>query len=184
MGAPGVTGVIGSTGVTGATGATGLGVTGATGSTGSTGATGVTGAIGPTGATGASGLTSLDHLFTTGTGALVALGSPVTFGGAVLVSGTAITKTNTTTFSINETGEYYIHITTQTAGLSLGGLQVFVNGIGVGVGATLLSLGIPITIQEIINIPTAPSTLQVRSIGLAITLGGTVALSIIQLSTP
>lgn len=184
MGPTGLT-LMGPTGPMGPMGPTGpsQGAPGATGATGF-GTTGTTGNTGATGATGATGLTSLDHLFTTGTGILVALGSPVSFGGSALISGTSITKTNATTFSINATGDYYIHLTTQTSGIILGGLQVFVNGIAVGVGVTLLSLGIPITIQEIINIPTAPSTLQVRAIRLAITLAGTVALSIIQVSTP
>ena len=150
------------------------------------GATGTTGNTGATGATGAAGPTSLAHLYNSNTGGLtVAVGAPVTFSNTALVNGTAITQTNVTTFSINATGDYYIHFVGQTATLSLlGGMQLFVNGIATGPNIVLVTGGAPIVLQQIVNIASATATIQIRATGLVVTFGGNATISFIKLSSP
>ena len=66
----------------------------------------------------------------------------------------------------------------------LGGLQFFINGVATGPNITLVNAGVPIIIQHIVNIPSAPVTVQVRGNGLIVTLGANPTISFIQLSTP
>jgi len=146
-----------------------MGATGATGPTGPTGATGSTGATGPTGPTGsAGGLAAV--LFDYNSGTIVIVGGAVPFSQAPLIVGTAISKTNNTTFTVNANGVYRISYTLRTAVASLlGTAQVRVNGVGVGPTAALLSAGAPLSDQVTFS-ANAADTLQVFVSGLGLTL--------------
>ena len=128
-GATGATGATGVTGVTGATGAAGStgdsGATGTTGGTGATGAIGVTGTTGATGATGTAGATGA----TGATGGALNLfvanyplaqgnlaGEPVAFPNTILPDGSAITRIDTNSFSLNTPGTYQATINLPTIG--------------------------------------------------------------------
>ena len=176
-GPPGPTGPTGPTGPPGPMGATGPigptgppGPSGSTGATGPTGPTGSTGATGPTGATGsAGGLAAVVFDYNSGT-IIIGIGGAVPFNQAPLVVGTAITKTNNTTFTVNQNGVYRISYTLRTALVSLlGTAQVQVNGVGVGPTAALLSVGAPLSDQVTFS-ANAADTLQVVVGGLALTL--------------
>jgi BclA C-terminal domain/Collagen triple helix repeat (20 copies) len=167
-GPPGPTGPTGPTGPPGPMGATGA--TGPTGPPGPMGATGSTGATGPTGPTGsAGGLAAVLFDYNSG-GITIGVGGAVPFSQAPLIVGTAISKTNNTTFTVNANGVYRISYTLRTALVSLlGNTQVQVNGIGVGPTAALLSVGAPLS-DRVTFSANAADTLQVVVGGLALTL--------------
>ncbi len=170
-GPPGPTGPTGPTGPPGAPGPMGAtGATGPTGSTGLMGATGSTGATGPTGATGQTGGLAAVLFDWNNGGITIGINSPVPFNHAEFVVGTAISKTNSTTFTVNSTGVYRVTYTVRTALVSaLGSTQVRVNGVGVGPSATLIGAGASLT--DMITFPAnAADTVQVVVGGLSLTL--------------
>jgi hypothetical protein len=166
--AGGPTGPTGPTGPPGPMGATGpIGPTGPTGLMGPTGSTGATGPTGPTGSAG--GLAAVLFDYNSG-GITIGIGGAVPFNQAPLIVGTAISKTNNTTFTVNANGVYRISYTLRTAVVGLlGNTQVQVNGIGVGPTSALLFLGAPITDQVTFS-ANAADTLQVVVGGLALSL--------------
>ena len=171
-GPAGPTGPPGPQGVTGPIGPTGPpGPAGPTGATGLPGPTGPTGSTGPTGPTGPAGLGLAAALFDWNNGGItIAINSPVPFNQAPFIVGTAISKTNNTTFTVNATGAYRVTYILQTAAASLlGSAQVRVNGTGVGPTTTLVALGAPLTGMVTFS-ANAGDTIQVVVSGLAITL--------------
>jgi hypothetical protein len=103
-------------------------------------------------------------------GATIGVGGAVPFNQTALMVGTAISKTNNTTFTLNADGVYRVTYTLRTALLSLlATTQVQVNGTGVGPTAALISAGAPLSDQ--VTFPaTAGSTVQLVVGGLALTL--------------
>src|SRR6478672_8555914 len=176
-GPPGPTGPTGPTGPAGGMGATGpigatgpMGATGPTGPTGLMGPTGSTGATGPTGPTGATGGLAAVLFDWNNGGITIGINSPIPFNHAEFVVGTAISKTNSTTFTVNSTGVYRVTYSVRTALVSLlGSTQVRVNGVGVGPSATLIGAGASLT--DMITFPAnAADTIQVVVGGLSLTL--------------
>jgi BclA C-terminal domain len=95
----------------------------------------------------------------------------VPFSQTALVLGTAISKTNNTTFTINEVGLYRVSYTLRTAALSLlANVQVHVNGVGVGPTASLVVAGTSLS-DQVTFIANAGDTVQLVVGGLALTLG-------------
>jgi hypothetical protein len=135
------------------------------------GATGSTGATGPTGPTGsAGGLAAVLFDYNSGT-VVIGVGGAVPFSQAPLIVGTAISKTNSTTFTVNANGVYRISYTLRTAIASLlANVQVHVNGAGVGPTASLIVAGTNISDQVTFS-ANAGDTLQLVVGGLALTLG-------------
>ncbi len=162
-GATGATGPIGPQGLTGATGATGP--MGLQGPTGATGATGPAGPTGPTGATGATGLQAVLFDYNTGI-VVIGVGEAVPFSQPPLMVGTAIIKSNNTTFTVTESGVYRISYVLR-AGLfePSGNTQVHVNGVGVGPTAAAALLT-----DQVTFVANAADTLQLVVGGLPITL--------------
>jgi hypothetical protein len=138
---------------------------------GTTGATGPTGATGATGATGtAGGLAAVLFDYNSGT-VVIGVGGAVPFSQAPLIVGTAISKTYSTTFTVNANGTYRINYTLRTALVSLlANVQVRVNGVGVGPTAALVVAGTSVS-DEVTFPANAADTLQLVVGGLALTLG-------------
>jgi BclA C-terminal domain len=97
-------------------------------------------------------------------------GGAVPFNQAPLIVGTAISKTDNFTFTINQTGVYRVTYTLRTALVSLlGSVQVQLNGVGVGPTASLILAGAPLSDQ--VTFPAnAGDTVQLVVSGLAIAL--------------
>jgi hypothetical protein len=101
----------------------------------------------------------------------IGVGGAVPFNQTALVLGTAISKTNNTTFTINEIGLYRVSYTLRTSVLSLlANVQVQVNGVGVGPTAALAVAGTSLS-DQVTFIANAGDTLQLVVGGLALTLG-------------
>jgi hypothetical protein len=95
----------------------------------------------------AGGLAAILFNYNSG-GIVIALGGPVPFNQTALQVGTAISQTNSTTFTLNQGGVYRVTYTLRTALLSLlGSVQVQVNGAGVGPTAALIIAGAPLSDQ-------------------------------------
>lgn len=117
----------------------------------------------------AGGLAAIVFDYNSGTIA-IGVGGAVPFNQSPLVVGTAITKTNNTTFTVNADGVYRVTYTLRTALLSLlGSVQVQVNGSGVGPTAGLLVAGVPLSDQVTFQ-ANAGDTLSLVISGLALTL--------------
>lgn len=103
-------------------------------------------------------------------GITIGVGGAVPFNQMALQVGTAITKTNDTTFTLNQDGVYRVTYTLRTALVSLlGSVQVQVNGSGVGPTAGLIVAGAPLSDQ--VTFPAnAGDTVQLVVGGLALTL--------------
>ncbi len=102
---------------------------------------------------------------------VIGVGGAVPFSQTALVLGTAISKTNNTTFTINEIGLYRVSYTLRTAILSLlANVQVHVNGVGVGPTAALVVAGTSLS-DQVTFIANAGDTIQLVVGGLALTLG-------------
>jgi hypothetical protein len=103
-------------------------------------------------------------------GITIGVGGPVTFNQTALQVGTAITKTDNATFTLNQTGVYRVTYTLRTALVSLlAATQVQVNGVGVGPTAALIAGGVPLNDQ--VTFPaSAGDTVQLVVAGLALTL--------------
>jgi BclA C-terminal domain len=117
----------------------------------------------------AGGLAAILFDYNNGT-VVVGVGGAVPFNHAPLIVGSAISKTNDTTFTLNADGVYRVSYTVRTALLSLlGTVQVQVNGSGVGPTAPLLVAGTSLTDQ--ITFPAnATDTVQLVVGGVALTL--------------
>jgi hypothetical protein len=134
------------------------------------GATGSTGPTGPTGATGQTGGLAAVLFDWNNGGITIGINSPIPFNHAEFVVGTAISKTNSTTFTVNSTGVYRVTYTVRTALVSLlGSTQVRVNGVGIGPSATLIGAGASLT-DMITFSANAADTIQVVVGGLSLTL--------------
>ena len=102
---------------------------------------------------------------------MIGVGGAVPFSQTALVLGTAISKTNNTTFTINEIGLYRVSYTLRTAILSaLANVQVHVNVAGVGPTAALVVAGTSLS-DQVTFIANAGDTVQLVVGGLALTLG-------------
>ena len=110
-------------------------------------------------------------LFDYNNGAVViGVGGAVAFNQAPLIVGTAISKTNDSTFTVNADGVYRVSYTLRTALLSLlGSVRVQVNGAGVGPTAGLVVAGVPLSDQVTFQ-ANAGDTVQLVVSGLALTL--------------
>lgn len=115
------------------------------------------------------GLAAILFDFNSG-GITVGVGGAVPFNQTALVVGTAISKTNNTTFTLNADGVYRVTYTVRTALVSLlGSVQVQVNGLGVGPTASLVIVGAPLGDQVTFQ-ANAGDTVQLVVGGLALTL--------------
>jgi hypothetical protein len=117
----------------------------------------------------AGGLAAILFDYNTGT-IVVGVGGAVPFNQAPLIVGTAISKTNDTTFTLNGNGVYRVSYTVRTGLLSLlGTVRVEVNGSGVGPTAPLLVAGTSLSDQ--VTFPAnAGDTVQLVVGGVALTL--------------
>jgi hypothetical protein len=117
----------------------------------------------------AGGLAAILFNFNSG-GVTIGVGGPVPFNQIALQVGSAITQTNSTTFTLNKNGVYRVTYTLRTALVSpLAQTQVQVNGTGVGPTAALVAGGVPLNDQ--VTFPAnAGDTVQLVVAGLALTL--------------
>jgi hypothetical protein len=94
----------------------------------------------------------------------------VPFNQAPLIVGTAISKTNDTTFALNADGVYRVTYTIRTALLSLlGSTRIRVNGVGIGPTSALIVAGSPLGDQ--VTFPAnAGDTIQLVVGGATLTL--------------
>ena len=103
-------------------------------------------------------------------GIVIGVGGPVPFSQTALQVGTAITKTDNETFTLNEDGVYRVTYTLRTALVSLlAETQVQVNGVGVGPTAALVAAGAPLNDQVTFQ-ANAGDRVQLVVAGLALTL--------------
>jgi hypothetical protein len=117
----------------------------------------------------AGGLAAILFDYNTGNITIV-VGGAVPFNTAPLIVGTAISKTNNTTFTLNTDGVYRVTYTLRTALLSLlGSVQVQVNGSGVGPTASLIVAGAPLS-DQVTFAANAGDTVQLVVGGLALML--------------
>ncbi len=101
---------------------------------------------------------------------VIGVGGAVAFNQVPLIVGTAITKTNDTTFTVHKNGVYRVTYTLRTALLSLlGTVRVQVNGVGVGPSAPLLVAGTSLSDQVTFQASTG-ETVQLVVSGVALTL--------------
>jgi hypothetical protein len=103
-------------------------------------------------------------------GITIGVGGPVPFNQTALQVGSAISKTDNATFTLNQAGVYRVTYTLRTAAVSLlAQTQVQVNGTGVGPTAALVAGGVPLNDQ--VTFPAnAGDTVQLVVGGLALTL--------------
>lgn len=117
----------------------------------------------------AGGLAAILFDYNNGT-IVIGVGGAVAFNQAPLIVGTAITKTNDTTFTLHKNGVYRVSYTLRTALLSLlGSVRVQVNGVGVGPTAGLIIAGVPLSDQVTFQ-ANANDTVQLVVSGVALTL--------------
>ena len=101
---------------------------------------------------------------------VINVGGAVSFNQTPLIVGTAISKTDDTTFTVNADGVYRVSYTLRTALISLlGSVRVQVNGTGVGPTAGLLLAGVPLTDQVTFQ-ANAGDTVQLVVSGITLTL--------------
>jgi hypothetical protein len=107
---------------------------------------------------------------TSGAPLVIGVGGPVPFNQAPLIVGTAISKTNDTTFALNADGVYRVTYTIRTALLSLlGSTRIRVNGVGIGPTSALIVAGSPLGDQ--VTFPAnAGDTIQLVVGGATLTL--------------
>lgn len=117
----------------------------------------------------AGGLAAILFDYNNGT-VVIGVGGAVAFNQAPVIVGTAITKTNDTTFTVHTDGVYRVTYTLRTALLSLlGNVRVEVNGVGVGPSAGLVLAGVPLSDQVTFEANNG-DTLQLVVSGVALTL--------------
>lgn len=130
---------------------------------------------------------SLDNLFAYNTVTdfelLIPPGTPISFNSPVLVHGNGITELNPSTFLITKTGHYLATFVGETFGIDLDGAEYQLNGVSQGVS---IDFGTPLVLNQILNVTSVPSTLQVMSIGTGVRLtqGTSATISIVQLNSP
>ena len=101
---------------------------------------------------------------------VIGVGGAVAFNQAPLIAGTAITKTDDTTFTVHANGVYRVSYTLRTAFVTLlGSVRVQVNGVGVGPTAGLITVGVPLSDQVTFQ-ANASDTVKLVVSGLALTL--------------
>ena len=106
------------------------------------------------------------------------MNNAVPFNGTAVVVGTAITQTNSTTFTLGTSGVYRVSFILRTTALSLlGSAQVKKNGSTITTAASILSAGIPLIDSVTFN-ANASDTVQVVVGGLAVTLSSGLSASI------
>ncbi len=129
---------------------------------------------------------SVDNLFTYSTVATpfveVLAGTPLTFNGPVLVHGTAITELNSSTFLLTKPGHYLATFVGYNLSISADGVEFRLNGVSQGLPIE----GSPLVLNQILNVTTVPTTLQVvtAGIGLIFKTGTAATLSIVLLNSP
>jgi hypothetical protein len=117
----------------------------------------------------AGGLAAILFDYNNGT-IVIGIGGAVPFNQAPLIVGTAITKTNNTTFTVNKNGVYRVTYTLRTALLTLlGSVRVQVNVVGVGPTASLIVVGSPLSDQVTFQ-ANVGDTVQLVISGVALTL--------------
>jgi hypothetical protein len=117
----------------------------------------------------AGGLAAILFDYNNGT-IVIGVGGAVGFNQAPLIVGTAISKTNDTTFTLHADGVYRASYTLRTALLSLlGSVRVQVNGVGVGPTAGLVVAGVPLSDQVTFQANNG-DTVQLVVSGVALTL--------------
>ncbi|WP_144679547.1 collagen-like protein, partial [Bacillus altitudinis] len=176
----------GATGSTGATGATGS--TGPTGATGSTGPTGATGSTGPTGASGPTD-TALYAGNTTGpTIITIAGGTNIALPSNQNINGFTPNGLNDT-FTVQQTGKYYITYQVNTTAALLVSTRLWLNG-STAIPGSIQSSAVSTTFMSntvIVNL-TAGNTISLQFFGAVVTailIGGGAtgaSLTIIRLS--
>jgi BclA-like protein len=118
----------------------------------------------------AGGLAAILFDYNTGN-VVIGTGGAVPFSQAPLIAGTAITKTNNTTFALHKNGIYRVSYTLRTAVLSLlANVQVQVNGVGVGPTASLAVAGTSLSDQVTFS-ANAGANVQLVVGAAALTLG-------------
>jgi hypothetical protein len=101
---------------------------------------------------------------------VIGVGGAVPFNTLPLIVGTAISKTNDTTFTLNKDGVYRVTYTLRTALASLlASVRVRVNGVGFGPTAGLVTAGAPLT-DQVTFAANAGDTVQLFVGGVALTL--------------
>jgi hypothetical protein len=117
----------------------------------------------------AGGLAAILFDYNTG-GVTIGVGAAVPFNTLPLIVGTAISKTNNTTFTLHKDGVYRVTYTLRTALLSaLGSVRIRVNGVGFGPTAGLVIAGGSLT-DQVTFVGHAGDTLQLFVGGVALTL--------------
>jgi hypothetical protein len=100
----------------------------------------------------------------------IGVGGAVPFNTVPLIVGTAISKTNDTTFTLNADGVYRVSYTLRTALVSLlGSVRIRVNGVGFGPTAGLIVAGTPLS-DQVTFAANAGDTVQLFVGGVALTL--------------
>jgi hypothetical protein len=174
VGSTGATGDTGATGSAGITGATGIpGVTGATGSTG-VGTPGVTGATGATGSAGTTGfgLSDFYYNYTTPPSQTIFNGTSVSFDGTATqapMSNIAYSMGADNTFTLGTIGYYQLlFVGSVTVNLTATGLEFKTNPLITNISQTGINLSTnatACTIDAVIHVTTANTTLQVVGVG-------------------
>ena len=117
----------------------------------------------------AGGLAAILFDYNNGT-IVIGVGGAVAFNQVPLIAGTAISKTNDTTFTVNKNGVYRVTYTLRTALVGLlGSVRVQVNGVGVGPTASLIVVGTPMSDQVTFQ-ANAGDTVKLVVSGVALTL--------------
>jgi BclA C-terminal domain len=107
---------------------------------------------------------------TSGAPIVIGVGGAVPFNTLPLIVGTAISKTNDTTFTLHKDGVYRVTYTLRTAVVSLAAsVRIRVNGVGFGPTAGLVTAGAPLT-DMVTFVGHAGDTLQLFVGGVALTL--------------
>jgi hypothetical protein len=129
---------------------------------------------------------SSDNLFTlntvTGFDLEIPPGTPVPFNGPVVLHGTAITKLNPSTFLITKPGHYQATFVCYRLIIDDDGVEYQLNGVSQVVSA---EIGNPLVLNQILDVTSVPSTLQVVTTGIGVVLlrGTSATISIVELNT-
>jgi hypothetical protein len=154
--------VQGFQGFQGFQGVTGVGTQGPQGFQGFQGVagTGAQGAQGVQGSTGGGVLATVDAFDNDPIGIVVLSDSPIPFAEVEFESGTSLSLVSGNAFVASAPGIYRVSFALQTATLSLlGGVQVEVNGVGVGPVTTATTSEAPIVNSATFEVTSVPSTI-------------------------
>jgi hypothetical protein len=147
---------------------------------------GIPGPQGPRGPQGPKG--SYDHLYVVNHSELpmtLNADTAIPFAGTPLSFGSAVSQLDSSKFSIEKEGRYFINFVGNTAMKSaLGGVEIRVNGVSTGVTSNLSFGGAPLVVQQIVEVSQAPATLEVVvvGVGLSFSAGTSLSLSVMQLN--